>query len=247
MNSNLNMKVPAPASPLNHNQALMAERRHQPAGSGYHPQPVVTDGQLPPGVHIATREAELSSIYRLRYAVYVEELGKTVAAADHRTRRLTDVHDETAVQLYLEAGGEIAGCMRMHVGYIPALLAEPLDLPRFTDFQGADLCFVSKLMVRKDHRKSTVAARLMSAGFAIARMNAVKAAFCTTFPHLVPLYERIGFESYNPMYTDPELGPHFALVLFLDRLAGLKKTSSVLLNMMSPVLDRPGSPKQDFR
>jgi GNAT superfamily N-acetyltransferase len=129
--------------------------------------------------------------------------------------------------------------MRMHVGTIPADLAAPLDLRTFPEFHGAGLCFVSKLMVRKEHRSSTVAGRLVRAAYLIARRSGIQAAFCTTFPHLVPLYERVGFRSYLPMYIDAELGPHFALVFLMDDVAHLEKTRSILRD----VLDDSSKPK----
>jgi hypothetical protein len=36
--------------------------------------------------------------------------------------------------------------------------------------------------------------------------------FCTTFPHLVPMYQRLGMKTYRGMHTDPDFGPYYALV-----------------------------------
>jgi hypothetical protein len=63
-------------------------------------------GQLPAGICIAGDSATRAAIYRLRYAVYVEEQGKALSAADHRRRELTDAHDQTALHLYMQAEGQ---------------------------------------------------------------------------------------------------------------------------------------------
>lgn len=177
-------------------------------------------------VMVATTPEELQRIQRLRYEVYVEEEGKTLSCADHTARTLGDSHDEDAIHLYMIEAGEVVACVRLHAGFIPQALTEPLELERFPGCGAGHDCFISKLMVRKNYRGSMTFARLMRAIHAIAEGLGINMMFCTTFPHLVALYGRIGFESYRGVYLDKDFGPHHALA---GRLKDFRFQREVLL------------------
>src|ERR1051325_533651 len=166
-----------------------------------------TKDALPVGIHMASTSRELDAIRRLRYAVYVEEEGRTLAGADHVGRKLGDEFDNGAIHLYIEAGGEVVACVRMHIGVIPEALAAPLQLTRFCGRTPGTDCFISKLMVRKDHRGTLAAVRLMRTMCAVCLQYGIQTIFCTTFPHLVALYERVGLHCYTAMYQDKDFGP----------------------------------------
>jgi predicted GNAT family N-acyltransferase len=151
-----------------------------------------------------------------------------LSSANHQTRQLGDSNDENAIHMYIARAGEIVACVRVHAGVIPEKLAAPLDLHRFSGCgQGHD-CFISKLMIRRDHRGSMTAARLMRAMYSLLVELDVETVFCTTFPHLVDLYRRIGLEPYSDMYQDPDFGPHFAMA---HRLGNFALQSSNTPNM----------------
>jgi len=176
----------------------------------------VAGAAFPRQVRVATTPGDLLRIFALRYEVYVEEHGRLVAKADHVRRQLRDRHDETAVHLSVDVAGELVACARLHLGGIPSGLAAPLGLWRFHGLPPAHVGFVSKFMVRRDHRGSTVAARMMRAVFLLAREQRTQALFCTTFPDLVALYERAGMAPYGSQYIDLDLGPHHAMVGLMD-------------------------------
>jgi predicted GNAT family N-acyltransferase len=171
------------------------------------------------GVSLASTRQELDALRRLRYEVYVEEEGKTLASANHETRQLCDSCDENAIHLYIAEAGEVVACVRVHAGVIPESLAEHLELGKFPDARQGHDCFISKLMVRRDHRGSMAAVRLMRAIYTIAEQLGIAMVFCTTFPHLVALYQRIGLEPCGDMYEDRDFGAHYALAARLRGLA----------------------------
>jgi predicted GNAT family N-acyltransferase len=161
-------------------------------------------------VKLATRDEELSEIRRLRYAVYIEEEGKVMECANPETRELGDANDDNAIHMYVADAGEVVACVRVHARHIPGGLAENLELERFAGCgQGHD-AFISRLMVRKDHRGSMAAVRLMRAILAIAEGLDIEMVFCGTFPHLVSFYRRIGLVAYRA-YQDHEFGPYHSL------------------------------------
>lgn len=65
-------------------------------------------------IHIATTQAELQAIYRLRYQVYVEELGATMEYADHSTQELCEPWDETGENISAWQEGRLVGCVRFN-------------------------------------------------------------------------------------------------------------------------------------
>ena len=162
-------------------------------------------------VQIACTSDELEAVGRLRYTVYVEELGKTLAFADHLRRQVRDVHDADALHLFVAAGGEMVGCVRIHANAVPQVLADPLELWRFHCETSRDFALVSKLIIHPAHRHTTVFGRLLRAVHKLAINSGVRTLFCTTFPHLVPMYCRMGFRNYREMHLDPDFGPHYAL------------------------------------
>ena len=66
-------------------------------------------------IGIATTARERQEIYRLRYAVYIEEMKKPYAA-DHQHRLLFDPQDEKARLIYARAGQELVATLRLNLG-----------------------------------------------------------------------------------------------------------------------------------
>ena len=71
-------------------------------------------------VSLAVSEAERQEVYRFRYAVYVEEMGKSPPDANHDRRVLMDRFDATA-SLYVLRDGEGALVGTLRVNHLAAL------------------------------------------------------------------------------------------------------------------------------
>ena len=68
-------------------------------------------------------------MYRFRYDVYVEELGRYRATADHARRRLADPEDARSWNIYATAGGEVVGIVPDHLGRRRLLRAADRAVP----------------------------------------------------------------------------------------------------------------------
>src|SRR5262245_50391842 len=68
------------------------------------------------GFHAAETEDEKLAVYRLRYDIYVEEMGRYRGAADHEGRLLVEPEDQTARIFYAAADGEIVATTRLSWG-----------------------------------------------------------------------------------------------------------------------------------
>jgi N-acyl-L-homoserine lactone synthetase len=157
---------------------------------------------------LATREPELTSVYRLRYRIYVEELRWTQHYADHIQRQIIDPLDNAAHQIVAWQNGRLVGfvrlnfCSEMDVGYYDQLcqmnqVAD--DHPRATS-----LC--TRLMVIPHLRGSPLAVRLCSFCYAFALERGIKHNFIDTDDHLVPFFKRLGYVAHAPKAEHPEYG-----------------------------------------
>ena len=69
------------------------------------------------GIHLAESDGEKEAVYRFRYDVYVEEMGRYGAAADHANRRLIEREDATARIFYAaEDDGTVVATSRFSWG-----------------------------------------------------------------------------------------------------------------------------------
>ena len=67
-------------------------------------------------IRIAETVHEKEAVFRFRYAVYVEEMGRYKGVADRVDRRLSDPEDEWSWISYALDGDEIVGTLRMTWG-----------------------------------------------------------------------------------------------------------------------------------
>src|SRR5262245_66044110 len=68
------------------------------------------------GFHAAQTEEEKLAVYRLRYDIYVEEMGRYRGAADHDRRLLVEPEDQTARIFYGAPDGEVVATSRLSWG-----------------------------------------------------------------------------------------------------------------------------------
>ena len=175
---------------------------------------------LPDGVYIARDTEVLDEIYEMRYEVYFAECGRVLPGIDHERRMLRDEDMQDAFVLYVRKDGVIAGTVRIDVprAQIPGYLQEWYGTEQFHGFSASHLCFVSKLMIAPSYRRSSVLIELVEACYRIARHHGARFAFCGASPHLVQLYERLGFQRYKSNLQITGIGLQIALVCLLEDL-----------------------------
>jgi CRP-like cAMP-binding protein/predicted GNAT family N-acyltransferase len=183
-------------------------------------------------VRFARTEDELSAIYRLRYATYVEELHLYASQADHTRRWLTDTEDAAAHQLYAEVDGQVVGTLRIHLGStapLPEPLARRFELERFYPHVPVEkLCVVGRFMVRQDMRGTAVPYRLIQESIRFQLEQGMELTICDCQPHLLNLYTSLGFRPYLGTYDHPEFGVMVPLVLVLRDIEHLEWMGSPL-------------------
>lgn len=166
-----------------------------------------------PATPVQVREVssprDLEAIWAFRYEVYVAEMGKELACADHSRRWLCEPLDVGARHLRVEHEGRILGAMRLHVGNIPESTSLRIDAGRFGP--PAELALVSKTMVVDGERSSRVFAALAQYAYRCFFAAGIKHVVLHCRPSLRCLYERLGFRAYGCDFLDAEVGPQVAM------------------------------------
>lgn len=177
---------------------------------------------------------ERERIYRFRYEVYVEEMGKKRAYIDYENKRIVDALDETARLLYVECDGRIIGTLRMNIGSETEFSEKHRKhyaLDRFKEFGDAALSYTSRLMIHKDYRKSKAVQLMVASAFMLGRSLGGRFDFLCCVPALVPYYEQVGYRRYGANISDDEAGMFIPMVLLAEDIVHLEAIGSGLARL----------------
>lgn len=202
-------------------------------------------------IKIASTKAEKEAIYKLRYQVYVEEMGKTpIISANHDKKKIMDVMDDQSVLVYAQLGSEVIGTLRVTIGKMdtfPTELQEVFKMKRFADFfQGAEnqkQCISTKMMVIPQYRSSQATYLLLSKGYEIFREERLQFTYGGCSPYLVPLYERLGFRRLGYNFIERGFGLIIPLFLITEDIEHLQKVRSPFLRVAKQRKNSPEAAK----
>lgn len=183
----------------------------------------------PIAIEIVSTKKERDKVFRFRYQVYVEEMGKKITSAEHRHRLLYDDMDDWGMLLYARAGKDIVGTKRLHMGCKNDFPQEYVDffaMDKFQEFIPADqkphkLSFSSKIMVAPHYRSSQALYLLVALSYELGRETGLQFNFCGCAPFMIPLYEKLGLRRYKANFQVPDYGlmiPHVLVVQDIDYL-----------------------------
>lgn len=187
--------------------------------------------------------AELDAIYRFRFQVYYGELGARLPEDAVHTGRLRCDLDDVAYQYASFENGQVVGCVRVvDLGDIQndAGLIAKYRLGDVMNRWGRNaITFPGRMAVSEKFRNGSLAIRLMSLATDEARMRGIHLAFLDSTPHLLPLYETVGFRRYAPAFSDPVFGFKQPLLFLLHDHVGLKAIGSPLARTLTQSDDDP--------
>ncbi|HLD43831.1 MAG TPA: GNAT family N-acetyltransferase, partial [bacterium] len=180
-------------------------------------------------VGMAVTDAQKQGIYHLRYQVYVEDLCLMPEFADHQQKTLAEPIDAHAKLFFAEAGGEIVGTMRINLGLDGPLEHESLyDLHKFVPYFPTCVAMCTKFAVARKKRGSEVARRLIQDAYVYLRERGILFVFIDCWPHLLNLYEHLGFRRYRSNIRHPEAGYMTPMVFVFDDVAHFELINSPL-------------------
>lgn len=192
-------------------------------------------------IRFATTETERQAIFRLRYEIYIEEMGFPYEA-DHQARLLTDGAIQQARLLLAELDGEAVGTLRLQWGGDAPFTTENeevYDLRRFDPLIRRDqMAIMSRFMTRSTLRDTDIPLRLLQAMFQFYCEQDIQVAFLDCRPHLLNLYLSLGYRTYHRPYNDPIAGLLIPLVLVVSDLAHLEQVKSPFVPILQATSPR---------
>ena len=139
----------------------------------------------------ADTDAEREAVYRFRYAVYVEEMGRYRATADHVGRRLVDPEDARSDNIYATDGTEVIASFRMTWGgdgFSTRQIEQYQLAPFLADIPAEHVVVGERTMISPSWRGSDVFARMGEGSQAYNETHDVRVVFGACEPHLLSFY-----------------------------------------------------------
>jgi hypothetical protein len=170
-------------------------------------------------ISMARSPEEKMEVYRFRYKIYVEEMGRKLVAVDHKNKMVVDELDSTGIIFYAHVGSEIVGTNRINIGTIkefPHRFIREYALNAFKSFRKkrTNLMYTSKTMLNPAYRGSLLYYKFIMMAYEIYCKNEIDFSFAGCNPHIVPLLERLGYRRYTWNFTEPGFGFAIPLVYF---------------------------------
>ncbi len=181
----------------------------------------------------AKHEEQKLRLYGMRYEVFVHEQHKYKGTADHEKRLLRDPLDETAEHLCLLQNNEIVGSLRQIRGRSNATEAmwEQFGLEDFAVFPDEVFGFSGRLMLPQSERGSRGLLKLLHANYVRGREAGTTLDFIICNPHLVRLYEQLGYRRYRKHFFDPDHGYNVPMIFLAEDLQHLERIRSPFLSV----------------
>src|SRR5262245_8238071 len=166
----------------------------------------------------ATTPEEKEAVYRFRYSVYVEEMGRYQDTADHEGRRLVEPEDDTSWIFYAKEGDDVVGTARLSWGahgFSERQVDEYRIEPFLAEVPHEQLAIGERVMVTPRLRGTGLVDELLEVRNGVAVANDVRIQFSCCEPHLLSLYLGQGRRTYaDKNINSPEAGYLIPLIAF---------------------------------
>ncbi|MCH8952332.1 MAG: cyclic nucleotide-binding domain-containing protein [Proteobacteria bacterium] len=182
--------------------------------------------------------AELRDVQRFKYDIYVAEMGRYGAIADHANRLLLEVDDAASHIYQARVGGKLAATMRLTWGgdtldgrgALGARHLEQYDLAPFLEVMPMEQIVVGeRMMIDPEFRGSSLLVEMFSAFMAFVNQRRIQLVFGDCEPHLLNAYQALGYRTYTARHVNsPETGYLIPLVIVPEDMAYLRRIGSPL-------------------
>jgi hypothetical protein len=160
-------------------------------------------------VTLAETDEEREALQRFRYDVYVEELGRYRARADHGGRRLADPEDERSWNVVASAGGAIVASTRLTwggSGFSDRQVEQYQLAPFLKELPAERLLVGERTMIHPHWRGAGLFERLGELCTTLTEDHDVAVVFGACEPHLISFYARYQRPYGSRNINSPEAG-----------------------------------------
>jgi hypothetical protein len=197
-------------------------------------------------VRLATTDEEREAVYRFRYGVYVEELGRYRAEADHERRRLADPEDARSWLVYATHGGEVVASFRITWGgdgFSPRQIEQYQLAPFLAELPPEVMAVGERTMIAPSWRGTDLMAALGEVSEPISLAHDVRVVFGACEPHLISFYACLQRPYGTRNINSPGAGFLIPLVSFPQEPEALLElgTGGQLPTCVRDVLDSAGT------
>ena len=159
---------------------------------------------------------ELVELGQLRYKIYVHEMNRPQAYADHQSQTIIDPLDATAVNLVALVEDRMVGTQRVNSlsdGRIPSY-EEFYEIETHPDHvQRSSIC--TRFMVLPEYRGTSIPLKLAVASYAEGLKRGCRFNYIDCNDHLVGFFERLGYVEKFVKHHD-EYGHVHCMVLAIE-------------------------------
>jgi hypothetical protein len=183
------------------------------------------------GAHLAQSEEEKEAVYRFRYDVYVEEMGRYRGIADHANRRFCEPEDESARIFYAAVDGEVVATSRFNWGGDAPFTERLVDhyrlAPFLAEIPGEAMAVGERGMVRPDLRGSSIFWELGEKSQSFIGEKRVQLIFGACEPHLLSRYVSQGSRTFAAQnISSPDSGYLIPIVNVVEDIDYLRRIGS---------------------
>jgi len=179
--------------------------------------------------------SEREAVFRLRYEVYIEELGRTQRYADHAARTIEEPLDACGNVFCAYDGARLVGTVRSNYAWrSPLEEYEALyDMESCGAAHPSHTSVTTKLVISPEYRCSTLACRLAMATYHTGLCDGVLFDFVDVYPARIPFFERLGYRVHLPRALHPEYGPVIVMRLAMRDARHLTSVKSPFLRVLT--------------
>lgn len=181
----------------------------------------------------AETEKEKQAIYRFRYKVFVEELGRHADIANHEQGLLYESYDEYSHNFYATDNDEIVATKRITCLGDRPLSQEMIDFcqlaPILAEVPPSAICILSRAIVPPEDQDTDVFFRLFGEVLRFINQHRIQLLLTLCEPHFLNFYTRLGFRPYSKNNVNSSIGYVIPIALVCEDIPYLQGINSPLL------------------
>ena len=167
----------------------------------------------------AQTEGDREELFRFRYAVYVQEMGRFRRTADHRGRQLVEPEDGHSILYGAREDGQVVGTSRLTLGadgFSPRQIGQYSLGPFLSEVPPRLMAVGERLMVAPQLRGGAVASQLRELAREDIETAGVRLVFGVCEPHLLSMNLSAGGRTYAERNINSEEAGYFIPLMFLS-------------------------------
>ena len=184
-------------------------------------------------IRLAETPEEKEQVFRLRYQIYVEEIGYNLKYTNHNNEKIEETLDNSGNIFVALKDGKLVGTGRSNY-------ARNSDLGYYTelykmreiagDAHPFSTSIGTKFMIQKHLRGSRIAFGIMQAHYNQMLLDKIRFDFIDCEPHMIPFFQKLGYQTID-MINHPEYGSGMAMMLDVFNLKHLQRVKSPFMRL----------------